>query len=95
MIQSILTSYLFQKSKVTQLLFWNTLQKKKKNKKKIKTASNSNKASSSKKKLTKSLKAAVVEKWQLTNLAKYNADDWSVVDVDKTTNLVQSMNCSL
>ena len=69
--------------------------KKKKNKKKIKTASNSNKASSSKKKLTKSLKAAVVEKWQLTNLAKYNADDWSVVDVDKTTNLVQSMNCSV
>ena len=42
---------------------------------------------------TKSLQAAAVKKRKSTNLAKYNAADWLVVNVDKTTNLVQSMSC--
>ena len=56
------------------------------------TASNSNKESHAKKKQARSIEAATAEKWKLTTSAKYHADEW-FVNVNKTTNLVQSMNC--
>ena len=59
------------------------------------TVSNSNKESDSEKKLARNLQAATAKKWKSTTLAKYNADDWLVVNVNKTINLVQSMNCSV
>ena len=48
-----------------------------------------------KKKLARSLWSATAKKWKSTTLAKCNADDWLVVNVNKTTNLLQSMNCSV
>ena len=39
--------------------------------------------------------SATAERWKSTSLAKYNADDWLVVNIEKTTNLVKSFNYSV
>ena len=63
----------------------------------VKTVENKNfgDESSHSKKSGRTLQSATVEKWKSMSLAKYNADDWLVVKVEKTTNLVKSFNCSV
>ena len=46
-----------------------------------------------KKQSVRTLQAATAENWKSTSLAKYNADDWLVINVDKQTKLVTSLNC--
>ena len=63
----------------------------------VKTVENKNfgDESSHSKKSGRTLQSATVEKWKSMLLAKYIADDWLVVKVKKTTNLVKSFNCSV
>ena len=41
------------------------------------------------------LQPATAEKWKTTSLAKYSAEDWLIINVDKEKKQVSSMNCKI
>ena len=74
-------------------VFFGLPRKRKTTEKKSSDNDNSEPSQSKKKTTTRILQAATAEKWKTTSLAKYNATDWLVVNIDKSTNLVTSLNC--
>ena len=44
---------------------------------------------------TRTLLTLTAGKWKSTSLAKYNADDWLVINTKKESNVVTSLNCSV
>ena len=44
---------------------------------------------------TRTLLTLTAEKWKSTSLAKYNADDWLVINTEKESNVVTLLNCSV
>ena len=44
---------------------------------------------------TRTLLTFTAEKWKSTSLAKYNADEWLVINSDKESKAVTSLNCSV
>ena len=76
-------------------VFFGLPRKRKTTEKKSSDNDNSEPSQSKKKATTRTLQAATAEKRKTTSLAKYNATDWLVVNIDKSTNLVTSLNCSV
>ena len=59
------------------------------------TDSSSQLKTAEKKSSSRILLCSTAEKWKSTSLAKYNAEDWLVVNTDAKSTLVTSMNCAI